>query len=171
MSERAANLLAATAQLVTDAVAEQLAAQLPHGASAPAALITIAHHPGLSIDRLSVPLGLTHSGTVRLIDRLEADELVRREKRAERAVKLHLTRRGRRAVERIEAARIVATDRVLAPLSTDERRQLDAILSRLLAARTHDQADLRRICRLCSFDACEGGGSRCPVAAAAATAG
>jgi len=167
VSERAANLLAATAQLVTDAVADELAAQLPHGASAPAALVTIAHHPGLSIDRLSVPLGLTHSGTVRLIDRLEADELVRREKRSERAVRLHLTRRGRRAVDRIEAARIMASQRVLSTLSTPERRQLDAILSRLLAARTHDQEDLRRICRLCSFDACEPEGRRCPVAAAA----
>ena len=162
-----ANLLAATAQLVTDAVTDELAAQLPHGASAPAALITIAHHPGLSIDRLSVPLGLTHSGTVRLIDRLEADELVRREKRSERAVKLHLTRRGRRAVDRIEAARINAADRLLGTLSTSERRQLDAILSRLLAAHTHNQEDLRRICRLCSFDACEPGGRICPVAAAA----
>lgn len=167
LSHRTANLLAAAAQLVGDAVTDRLAGELPHTASAPAALISIAHQPGLSIERLRTALHLTHSGTVRLIDRLEAEELVRREKHGERALKLHLTRRGRRAVERIEAARLAAVAELLSPLNEQERRQLDGVLARLLADRTHNQDDLYRICRLCSFDACEPGALLCPVAQAA----
>ncbi len=167
MSERAANLLAAAGQLVADAVTARLQDELTHTASAPAALMTLAHHPGSSIEHLSEALGITQSGGVRLIDRLAADGLVRREKLTARMVRLHLTPRGHRAVERIEQARLAAADDLLSPLSAAQRRQLEAMLARLLAARTHDQGDLRRICRLCSFDACERAGRVCPVARAA----
>jgi MarR family transcriptional regulator, negative regulator of the multidrug operon emrRAB len=165
VTERASNLLAAAGQLVADAVTARLEDALVHTASAPAALMTIAHHPGLSIERLSEALGLTQSGGVRLIDRLAADGLVRREKLSARSLRLHLTGRGTRAVERIEQARIAAAADVLSPLSAAQRRQLEAMLARILAAHTHDEGDLRRICRLCSFDACESGGRACPVAA------
>jgi DNA-binding MarR family transcriptional regulator len=167
VSERAANLLAAAGQLVADAVTARVEDELTQTASAPAALMTIAHRPGSSIERLSAALGITQSGGVRLIDRLEADGLVRREKLTARSLKLHLTARGDRAVKRIERARIAAAAEVLSPLSAAERRQLEAMLARLLAARTRGEEDLRRICRLCSFEACESGGQTCPVARAA----
>lgn len=165
--ERAANVLAAASQLVMDAVGERLTAELPHTASAPAALVTISHDPGLSIESLRLALGLTHSGAVRLIDRLEDDGLVRRHKHGERALRLGLTRRGRRVVARIERARMDAVADLLAVLTDDQQRQLDSILAELLAAHTRGPDDLQRICRLCSFDACEGGGRACPVAKAA----
>jgi DNA-binding MarR family transcriptional regulator len=167
VSERAANLLAATAQLVADTVTERLATVLPHAASAPAALVTVAHHPGLSIEELRLALGLTHSGAVRLVDRLEADDLLRRQKRHERALKLRLTPRGRRAVARIDQARIAAVADLLAVLSDHQQRQLDSILAELLAERTKSYEDLQRICRLCSFSACETDPHSCPVAEAA----
>ena len=44
----------------------------------PAALVTLAHYPGQSVTTLGQTLSLTHSGAVRLADRLEADGLVRR---------------------------------------------------------------------------------------------
>jgi DNA-binding MarR family transcriptional regulator len=158
-----ANVLAAASQLVVDAVAERLQDSLPRSVSAPAALMTIDHHRGLSIEQLRVALGLTHSGAVRLIDRLEADDLVRRRKRGGRKVELFLTRHGRRVLERIEGARLAAAADLLATLSDEQRRQLDWILSDLLAARTRDEQDLRRICRLCSFGACQNDRQTCPV--------
>jgi DNA-binding MarR family transcriptional regulator len=167
VTERAANLLAATAQLVADSVTERLATVLPHGASAPAALVTVAHHPGLSIEQLRLALGLTHSGAVRLVDRLEADHLLRRDKHRERALKLRLTPRGRRAVARIEQARIAAVADLLAVLSDQQQRQLDSVLAEMLAERTTSYEDLQRICRLCSFSACETEPHSCPVAEAA----
>jgi hypothetical protein len=70
-------------------------------------------------------------------------------------------------VQRIEQARIAAAADLLSPLSEAQRRQLEAMLARILGARTNGEDDLRRICRLCSFDACESGGQVCPVALAA----
>ena len=161
--DRSANLLAAAAQLVVDAVAERLEDALPHSASAAAALVTIDHHPGLSIEQLRLALGLTHSGTVRLIDRLAEDDLVRRRKRGGREVEVLLTRHGRIVLNRLQRARIAAVADVLAVLPNEQRRKLDHILADLLAARTEDEQDLRRICRLCSFSACENDQQTCPV--------
>jgi DNA-binding MarR family transcriptional regulator len=167
VTERAANLLAAASQLVADTVSERLATVLPHTASAPAALLTVAHHPGLSIEELSRALRLTHSGTVRLVDRLEADHLLRRQKDRRRALKLRLTPRGRRAIGRIERARIAGVADLLAVLTEKQQRQLEAVLAEFLFERTKSHEDLRRICRLCSFTACETEAYSCPVAEAA----
>jgi DNA-binding MarR family transcriptional regulator len=161
--DHSANVLAAAAQLVVDNVARRLNDELPRSVSAPAALTTIDHHRGLSIEQLRAALGLTHSGAVRLIDRLEADDLVRRRKRGGREVELFLTRHGRRVLERIERARLAAAADLLARLSGEQRWQLDQILADMLAARTDDEQDLRRICRLCSFGACEDDRQTCPV--------
>jgi MarR family transcriptional repressor of emrRAB len=166
MKSAAANLLGAAALLVEDAVLGRVEKELPRTASAPAALVTLAHEPGLTIDGLRTVLGLTHSGAVRLVDRLEEDGLVRRS-RAGRTVGLSLTPGGRRALARIERARLAAAQDLLAPLSAKEREQLERFVGRILAARTHGAADLNRICRLCSFEACESGGRTCPVADAA----
>jgi DNA-binding MarR family transcriptional regulator len=160
---RSANLLAAAAQLVVDAVEARLQDTLPRSASAPTALMTIDHHRGLSIEQLRLALGLTHSGAVRLIDRLEADGLVRRRKRGRREVELFLTRRGRRVADRIERARIATVTDLLAALPAEQRGQLDRILGNLLAAHTENEGDLRRICRLCSFGACGNNRQTCPV--------
>lgn len=170
MSERGANLAAALSQLIIDVVADRLGAQLPHSGSAPAALVTIAHEPDLSIEHLRRALGLTHSGTVRLVDRLESEALVHRRRGGQREVKLGLTRRGREAVKRIERTRIAAVAELLEVLSEDEQRQFDQLVARVLGERTHGEEDLRRICRLCSFDACERGGRACPVDEAAHSA-
>jgi DNA-binding MarR family transcriptional regulator len=163
VSDHSANVLAAAAQLVVDAVAQRLQDTLPRSVSAPAALITIDHQQGLSIEQLRLALGLTHSGTVRLIDRLETDDLVRRRKRRGRELQLYLTPRGRRVLERIQRARIAAAADLLAALTDQQRQQLDQTLADLLAARTEDEEDLRRICRLCNYGACENDRQTCPV--------
>jgi DNA-binding MarR family transcriptional regulator len=163
-------LLAAGARLVDDTVEARLERELPRTASAPAALVTLSHEPRLSIAELRGALGLTHSGAVRLVDRLEQDGLVRRSRAGGRAVALHLTSRGGRALMRLERARLEACADLLAPLNASERRQLETLLRRMLAAQTRGEDDLNRICRLCSFEACESGGRACPVAKAARAA-
>jgi DNA-binding MarR family transcriptional regulator len=162
---RLANLLAATSRLVDDAVEARLAGDLSLAASAPAALVSIANHPGQSVDDLRRALDLTHSGAVRLVDRLEADGLVRRQPQG-RSVSLELTARGRRRHARLETARLAAVEDALAPLTPDARARLEPILEVLLAAHASSQDDLRRICRLCAYAACERPNCACPVAAA-----
>jgi MarR family transcriptional regulator, negative regulator of the multidrug operon emrRAB len=164
-ASRLANLLAATARLVDDAVDARLAAALSLTASAPAALVTIAHYPGQSVDDLRRTLDLTHSGAVRLVDRLEADELVRRRQHG-RSVSLELTPRGRRVHAELEQARLAAVEDALAALTPEARAQLEPVLEQLLAAHSTSSGALRRICRLCAYEACERPGCACPVAAA-----
>ena len=81
--DRTANVLGALAGTVTDqATAAMLAAaELPSkGSSSPlAALVAIAEFLGApTVDQLRRVLGLTPSGAVRLVDRLESDGLVGR---------------------------------------------------------------------------------------------
>ena len=82
--------------------------------------------------------------------------------RGRRGFELRLTTSGRAVVDELLSRRRAALDDLLAPLSEAERAQLEAILEKLLAARTHDRADLERLCRLCERRVC----GRCPVAAA-----
>src|SRR4051794_35956899 len=159
MTARLANLLAAAAQVVTDAVATNTAGRS-------AALVALSHDPGEPIETLRRTLGVTHSGAVRTIDRLAADGLVQRERRG-RTAAVQLTEDGQQHVRALEAARLEAASSVLAAVPAELHDALEQALSALLAGHTADEADLRRICRTCSFAACEGDGERCPVAVAA----
>jgi MarR family transcriptional repressor of emrRAB len=159
MAAHLANLLAAAAQVVTDAVATNTPGRS-------AALVALSHDPGEPIETLRRTLQLTHSGAVRTIDRLAADGLVQRERRGRTAV-VELTARGQEEVQALAAARLEAASAVLAAVPAELHDGLEHALSALLAGHTSDEADLRRICRTCSFEACEGEGERCPVAVAA----
>jgi DNA-binding MarR family transcriptional regulator len=134
----------------------------PHGASAPAALAALnGLAAGQSIDALRRIVGLTHSGAVRLVDRLAAAGLVERRVGADqRSVALHLTPEGRRAARRVLAQREAAIEQVLAELDPRERQTLGRIHERLLAALVDDTEDRRRACRLCDVAAC---GRDCPA--------
>src|SRR5689334_16992466 len=89
---RTGNLLGALALALSDAMTEVTEQCAHHGAAGPGALVSIANYPAISIERLRRVLHLSHSGTVRLIDRLVADDLVARSPGADqRSVSLQLT--------------------------------------------------------------------------------
>ena len=69
------NKFAALSLAITDAT---LAEDDDLAPTAVAALITAANNPPASIGEIAAIVGLTHSATVRLIDRLETDGLMRR---------------------------------------------------------------------------------------------
>ena len=119
---------------------------------------------GASIDSLARILGLTHSGTVRLVDRLAAAQLVERRIGADaRAVSLHLTPAGRRVARRVAAAREAALEQVLAPLSERQREQLNSLLSAMFQGLAADAESGRRVCRLCDTEGCGRRRGDCPV--------
>jgi DNA-binding MarR family transcriptional regulator len=161
MSARAANLLGAHALVVVDRVREATGMEMS-SASVLTALETFAD--GASIDAVRRILGLSHSGGVRIVRRLEAAGLVRREPdpRDARAVRLHLTASGAREARRLLAARQAAIEPLLDALGERERAALERLLERLLAAATPDGDAANRICRLCDPDVC-GHPHRCPV--------
>jgi MarR family transcriptional regulator, negative regulator of the multidrug operon emrRAB len=164
-SARTANLLGAHALVVADRM--RLAAGMELSSAAVlSALETFAD--GASIDQLRRVLGLSHSGGVRIVNRLEGQGLVARERDPAdgRAVRLHLTPEGDRAARRVLAARRAALAELLEPLDARQTADLERLLERLLAAATGEREAANRICRLCEPNVC-GHPDRCPVTQAA----
>jgi MarR family transcriptional regulator, negative regulator of the multidrug operon emrRAB len=161
---RAANLLAALALAVTDGIREATEAQADGLAkSEPAALVTLAHYPGQSVGALAQTLGLTHSGAVRLADRLVAAGLARRVSAGwGRTVALHLTPSGRLAAAQVLARRQAAVERLVHGLEPDQTAALEQLAGRMLAALATDRASAHRLCRLCDEPLCERD-AECPV--------
>ena len=167
--ERTANLLGAFALALADGAAAAVHGSTGVGDSDAAALITLRNYAeGEPLDLLRRALALSHPAIVRLADRLERRGLAERRRGAQdgRAVGLILTPAGRRAADAALAARGEATGAALATLTDAERRALDAMLERMLAAATTDATASLVICRLCDPDAC-GHPARCPVTQAA----
>jgi MarR family transcriptional regulator, negative regulator of the multidrug operon emrRAB len=176
---RTANLLGALALAVVDRVYEAAEEVGVGGPSASAAMTTLFTYQDVApralavvnVERLRRVLGLSHSATVRLVDRLtEAGFIVRGSGDDGREVALHLTPAGRRAAKRILRERQRVLDRALGVLDFDERNQLSKTLERLLAAITYGRWDARNICRLCDHALCHNNPS-CPVAGAATALG
>jgi MarR family transcriptional repressor of emrRAB len=75
------------------------------------------------VGRLQQVLGLTPSGTVRLLDRLEDMGLIERDPGDDGRVReISLTRSGGRVARRVQSARAEVLESALAPLSPRERR-------------------------------------------------
>jgi DNA-binding MarR family transcriptional regulator len=168
--DQAANVTGAGVLALADMLREATERAADHGASAPAALAALETYlGGTSIDGLRRVLGITHSGAVRLVDRLEADGLLHRTAAADgRERGLVLTPAGRRTARQVLAQRAVALDTALAPLDSGEREQLGELLGRVLAGLTDGHETAGRICRLCEPVPCGHYEGRCPVSIAAA---
>jgi DNA-binding MarR family transcriptional regulator len=166
---RQANVLGATALAVADRVRSAAEDGAGEGASAAAALVSLAGYlDGQPIDSLTNPLGLTHSAAVRVVDRLVGAGLARRKPGADRrAVAVELTAEGRQAAERARAARTGALEDALAMLEPSERAELTRLHEKLLAALVDGRAAAGYTCRLCDIDACGHYQGRCPVTQAA----
>jgi MarR family transcriptional regulator, negative regulator of the multidrug operon emrRAB len=166
---RGANLLGAVSLAVTDrvrAAAERGAAQ---GGSAPAALVSLAGYlDGSPIDAVRSPLGLTHSATVRLVDRLVAAGLARRREGADRrSVAVELTQAGHAAAAAAVNSRAEALEEALADLDPAERAELARLHAKVLGTLTDGRVTAGHICRLCDSQACGHEEGRCPVTQAA----
>jgi MarR family transcriptional repressor of emrRAB len=167
--DRAGNLLGALSLSVADRTSDAVgdaAGQSETAAIALSALDQFLDEP--SIDLLRQVLGLTASGTVRLVDRLEdAGYVTRRPGRDGRSVSVRLTAAGRRAAGRVTAARGDVLGNALGVLSKSERRQFEDLLSRVLPGLMRGPGATRWMCRLCDMRACGRDEGRCPVANAA----
>jgi DNA-binding MarR family transcriptional regulator len=161
---RAANLLGALALAVSDVIREATEQQADGlTRSEPAALVTLAHYPGQPVGTLGRTLGLTHSGAVRLADRLEAcGRVCRTSPGRGRTLALYLTEAGHQAAMRVLARRRVAVEQLVSRLTPDESAALERLMGRLLTAMTTDRASAHRLCRLCDEPMCAGGPG-CPV--------
>ena len=160
------NLLGALSLALTDRVAAALEATLGVGGNAAPALLSIGTRPGESIDDLSRVLGLTHSATVRIVDRLEQRGWVRRDRGGSdgRTAALTVTSTGRAAFRRLLKARNTALNHVTGVLEDRENETLRKLLTKMLASLPDDRAEARHLCRMCEHGVCVG--ARCPVGSA-----
>lgn len=163
VDRRTENILGALALALADELLRAAQHRAPEPGPAAAAIALIGHEPGMTIDRLRRALGLSHSGAVRLVDRLAGEALVVRGASASdrRAVALTLTPSGERGARAILAARQGGLARALAGLCPTERASLDTIMAKLLRALVKDEDHAYAICRLCDPLAC----TACPVEA------
>jgi MarR family transcriptional regulator, negative regulator of the multidrug operon emrRAB len=120
---------------------------------------------GRTIETLAGGLRLSHSRTVRVIDRLEADGLAGRERDPAdaRNVLVQLTPAGRRVAREVLAARAAALETALEPLAGRERAALARLAEEALTAAATSRRAARAICRLCDAHACGHHDGRCPV--------
>ena len=164
MIDRTANLLGVVGLAVADRIGDTAREILRHGGETPAALVVIGYGLGPSNDQLRHILGLSHPGTVRLVDRLVADGLVeRREGRDRRAVALYLSERGMTLREELLKGRLAAIRPLLTPLTGAEQETLAALLHKMLSAMETTTAERRTLCRLCDDRVC----TNCPIPAGA----
>lgn len=178
---RDANLLGALALVLADRMRQAVVDAAGATSAGPAALAFLdGFGDGRSIDQLRAVVGLSSSGAVRLVDRLQGEGLVERRAGVDaRSVALHLTSRGRAVAAAIRHARAHAVGRALEGLSRDERAALTPLLERLLREITVQRMRDRGVgqvppdgwlCRLCDPSACGREVGRCPVVDAAAGA-
>lgn len=156
-----ANLLGALAVACVDLQGEILEA---HGldAAAGAALLGVHARRGSNVGDIAQTTGLTHSGAVRTISRLEKPGLVRSVPGDDRrTVHLHCTARGAALARRLLKQRRRTLERMLGRLSQTDSERFGAIAATLLAGCPADRADARRICRFCEHAVCRD--DRCPV--------
>ncbi len=159
-SRRTGNLLGAAALAISGAVETSFATQRSEAANA--ALTIMLQWPPRSIGHLARVLQRSHSATVRLIEELEAQQLVEKNAGADRrAVIARLTPAGRREARRLLAARSGLLDDMVDRLDAGERRELTRLLEKVLPMLTPDRDACDHICRLCELSACPQ--DRCPV--------
>jgi DNA-binding MarR family transcriptional regulator len=155
MKTSIANLLGALSLAVMDRIEQGAREVVGHGGETPAALVVIGYGQGMSNDKLRRILGLSHSGAVRLVDRLVSDQLVeRRPGRDGREVALYLTAIGAEIRNNFMASRISAVGSLLGVLSSDETKRLGALIRELLARQDTSELDRFTICRMCDDRVC-----------------
>lgn len=161
MTERTSNLLGALAIAVTDRMNAAARETLKHAGETPAALVLIGLEPGMSNDRLRRILGMSHPGTVRLVDRLVNDGLVERRSsgRDGREVALHLTADGQQCRNTLLKNRMTVVHPLLETLDDSEQIVLSKLLHKILAAIPNSEIEMYTICRMCDERVCE----NCPL--------
>ena len=162
MNNFTANLLGVVGLAVADRIRETARDILNHVGETPAALVVIGYDLGPSNDQLRSVLGLSHPGSVRLVERLVADGLVeRREGRDKRAIALYLTKRGKRVRKKLLKGRLAVLHPFLVSLTDTEVETLTALLHKMLSSLEPTDLECRKLCRLCDDSVC----TDCPIPA------
>lgn len=156
------NMLGALSIVLADQIWKAVNDTLHTSGETASALIMLGAHPGIPIKELGKALSLSHSGAVRLVDRLEKDGILKRKVGTDaRTVLLRLTPAGAKLRRAVLRQRGGILERALAVLSAEEVRVLDAYLDRMLRGLLTERQFGYRFCRMCEEESCVP--LRCPV--------
>lgn len=155
------NIFGAFALMISDDIVRASSSRAPEAGPAASALALLAHKPGLSIRMLAVGVGLSHAGTVRLVDRLAGEALIERRDHSTdgRTRSLYLTAKGKVASGEVLASRDQVIAEGLSILDPGELEILCNIAERVLRNRLENLEQSYRICRLCCYEGC----TNCPI--------
>lgn len=155
------NIFGAFALMISDDIVRASSSRAPEAGPAGSALALLAHKPGISIRMLAVGVGLSHAGTVRLVDRLVSEGLIERRGHSTdgRTRSIFLTSLGKTASDEVLASRDEVLAEGLSVLDAAEMKILCDIAERVLRSRLENLAQSYRICRLCCYEGC----TNCPV--------
>src|SRR5579872_2983317 len=129
---RTANLLGALACEIAGQLDHRLKTHANQTDSATSAVNLIGFYEGCSNTALSKALRLSHSATVRLVDKLEAEGLVKVRRGGDRrSVALFLTRAGRARARSVVEDRCRALGEIVDALTAAQRAKLDDIAETL----------------------------------------
>jgi MarR family transcriptional repressor of emrRAB len=165
-----ANRLGALALTLSDGIREATEEATGMAGGPPAALVSLREWAdGKSIDVLAGAMRVSHSRAVRVVDRLEAAGLARRESDPAdgRRSLVWLEPAGRELADRALAARSRVLLAAVAELDASDVRDLERLLGALLDATTVDVRAAMETCRLCDAHACGHFDGACPVTRAA----
>ena len=172
-ADQADNLLGALSSAISDRVetaVSDAAGAAVNDATALSALWHFLDDP--RVDQLAQVLGLSSSGTVRLVDRLQRLGFVERSAGTDaRATTVALTPAGRARAEEISRARTGVLERALAALSPAERDRFGEMAGTILVGIMRPPGPSGWMCRLCDTGRCGRPEGHCPVANAASGAG
>jgi DNA-binding MarR family transcriptional regulator len=168
-----ANVLGALALVVTDelgrAVTTALSDERPASATDAATLSALAQFlDGATVDRVHQVLGVTPSGAVRLVDRLEAAGFVTRERGPDRRSRsIRLTEAGRGRAQVVGDARAAYLAGLVDGFTPDEVDVLRTLLAKVMAEVVDGKDGGAWTCRLCDLVACRRAEGECPAMNAA----
>jgi MarR family transcriptional repressor of emrRAB len=150
-----ANLLGALATALQDSVLGQIERDTGQSSTAAAALVQLSKETDCAIDDLRRPLGLSHPGCVRLVDKLEAEGLLSRSPGEDRRQKrLRLTPAGEAQAQTVLAARQRLLEDALDKLGARESAELGKLVQSLLVHLMDSEERAGEICRFCDYAAC-----------------
>lgn len=164
MDRHTDNLLGALAMACSDAQVEAMA-ETGMDPVELAALLAVFTRPGSTVGQTAHAAGLTHSGAVRVADRLCGARLIERRPGADRrTVVLFCTSAGEDTARFALKTRRATLRRLTAGLTKREAASLRSIARKILSGLAGDQHEAWRICRLCDHGVCRG--ESCPVGSA-----
>jgi DNA-binding MarR family transcriptional regulator len=163
-----ANVLGALALVVTDGLGRAVTKDAASVTDA-ATLSALAQvHDGSTVGRVHQVLGVTPSGAVRLVDRLESAGLVSRAPGADRRSRsIRLTEAGRDRARAVGDARSAYLSSLVVALSPEEVEVLRTLLAKVMAGVVEVKDGGAWTCRLCDLVACRRDHGECPALNAA----